>query len=366
MKFVADENMAALEPLFAEHGEIVTMAGREISADTVPADTTALLLRSVTKVDATLLDALPQLQFVGTATIGTDHLDIAELERRGIGWSNAAGCNAQGVGEYVLSALLLLAERSGDTLTDKTIGIVGLGNTGSAVAKRLAALGCNLLLCDPPKQAAGELGPWVGLDTLIAQSDVITLHVPLQRDTHHLFDAKRLATLNHDCWLINASRGEVIDNRALIELKPQRPEWRLVMDVWEHEPNPLAELVSLCELATPHIAGYSVEGKIRGTQMLHQALFADAIATPSLEKLLTEAPLPLQSLTASISQSNLQQLCASVYDLALEDRRFRAALPDGFDARRKANLTRREFCAQPLATDVACDAQLLRQLGFLI
>ncbi|WP_298441183.1 4-phosphoerythronate dehydrogenase [uncultured Ferrimonas sp.] len=370
MNIVADENMAALTPLFAPLGAITALPGRDITAATVDPNTTALLLRSVTKVNAALLDALPQLSFVGTATIGTDHLDLAELERRNIRWSNAPGCNAQGVGEYVLSALLCLAESSQESLRDKTIGIVGLGNTGSAVERRLNALGCKLMRCDPPRQQRGDAGEWHSLQQLIQHCDVLTLHVPLQADTFYLLDNQQLRALAANCWLINASRGEVINNRALVEIKQQRPQLRLALDVWENEPTPLPELVALADIATPHIAGYSVEGKIRGSQMLHQALLQsqqqEQPSTPSLAQLMTEAPLPTQKTPLQLTQSWLHQTCRSVYDLLAEDKLFRAALPLGFDARRKANLARREFSALGLHCADSGMAQQLSELGFTL
>lgn len=365
MKIVADENMAALTSLFGQTGTITTMPGRDITPQTVADDTQALLLRSVTKVNEALISALPQLAFVGTATIGTDHLDIGALEQRGIRWSNAPGCNAEGVGEYVLSALLLLAEQCQQQLTDKTIGIVGLGNTGSAVERRLTALGCHILRCDPPRQQRGDIGVWHSLDHLLEHCDVVTLHVPLDNDSYHLLDYQQLQRLPQNGWLINASRGEVVNNRDLVKLKQQRPHFRLALDVWEHEPNPLVELVALADIATPHIAGYSVEGKIRGSWMLHQAWLPNQ-SRASVAELIDVAPLAQRQVDATLSQSQLHQLCQSVYDLMAEDALFRAALPDGFDARRKANLARREFSAQPIVCSHSKMATMLAELGFTV
>ncbi len=368
MTILADENMAALVPLFTplidQYGPIKTLPGRDINAQTIDADTRILLVRSVTKVDAALLDAAPNLTFVGTATIGTDHLDIDALEQRKIHWSSAPGCNAEGVAEYVLTALLHLAEHHQQQLTNKTIGIVGLGNTGSALSQRLTALGCNILRCDPPQAALGVAGPWYSIDELINQCDVISLHVPLTQDTFHLLDYQRLLLFKKDGWLINASRGEVVDNRALTQVK-QHSKLQCVLDVWENEPTPLPETVMAATLATPHIAGYSVEGKVRGTRQLLQAV-APFCAAPSIQALLSQPALPPKTITAPIQQADLLKLCTDVYDLALEDKRFRQALPSGFDARRKATLTRREFKAQPLNVADSQLANLLRQLGFTI
>ncbi|MBY5993764.1 4-phosphoerythronate dehydrogenase [Ferrimonas balearica] len=365
--------MACLEPLFGGRVPIRTQPGRAIHPAAM-ADVEYLLVRSVTQVNRALIEAAPKLKFVGTATIGTDHLDIPALETRGIHWASAPGCNAEAVGEYLLSALLELALRQGEDLHRRTIGLIGLGNTGSAVARRLEALGLTVLRCDPPRAQAGEPGPWVELDTLLARCDVVSCHVPFTAQTHHLLNRERLAALRPGCWLINASRGEVIDNRALIEVKRARGDLTLVMDVWEGEPAPMPELVALCELATAHIAGYSVEGKIRGTQMLHRALACTPVAlpgmgeTPSLAALMSAEPRPEVTLAGRPTQSELHQLCQGVYDLAEEDRRFRTALtqPGGFDARRKANLARREFSAQPVHTQDTGAAKMMAALGFKI
>ncbi|MBY5922126.1 4-phosphoerythronate dehydrogenase [Ferrimonas balearica] len=373
---LADENMACLDPLFADLTPICTRPGRAISADqidpTLLAQVHTLLVRSVTSVNAALIDAMPSLRFVGTATIGTDHLDIPALEARGIHWASAPGCNAEAVGEYLLTALLELAERTGLPLSGRTIGLIGVGNTGGAVYRRLHALGLKVLRCDPPKAAAGEPGEWLSLDGLIAQCDVISCHVPNQPDTFHLLDEARLSALKPGCWLINASRGEVIDSRALIAVKDRRPDLRLVMDVWEGEPEPMPELVVRCDLATAHIAGYSVEGKIRGTQMLHQALAASPVApegiatTPELSELLTIPGLGEVTLDGPLDEQRLLSLCRRVYDLAEEDARFREAIgvPGGFDARRKANLARREFSALTVRSRNSGEVAILASLGF--
>ncbi|GAA5190931.1 4-phosphoerythronate dehydrogenase [Ferrimonas gelatinilytica] len=367
MNLLADENMAALTPLFAPLGRLRALPGRDISA-TDMADVEALLVRSVTRVDASLLAAAPKLRFVGTATIGTDHLDLAALSERGIRWANAPGCNAEAVGEWVLQALLVLALRSGRALRDCTLGIVGVGNTGSAVLRRLKALGVRVLCCDPLRQAAGDSGPWFSLDQLLAQCDGITLHVPLVEGganaTRALLDQQRLAQLGEGAWLLNASRGEVIDNRALVAEKRRRPDLKLALDVWEQEPLPMPELVELADIATPHIAGYSLEGKIRGSLMLHCALTRGQVRTPALAELLDAPAKPAEAAPTTLDDQSLLGLLQQVFDLEREDERFRAALPGGFDARRKANLARRECSALTLRPVDDTQRTVLSALGF--
>ncbi|TKB49847.1 4-phosphoerythronate dehydrogenase [Ferrimonas sediminicola] len=370
MIIVADENMPALDAMFGGHAEIRTYPGREIGPDQV-GDAEILLVRSVTRVDPALIEAAPRLKFVGTATIGFDHIDTRALEARGISWSNAPGCNAEAVGEYVLTALLTLAERLGVPLKGRTLGVIGAGNTGSATAARAAALGMRVLLNDPPKQRGGDPRAFVDLGTLLTQSDVVCCHVPLSRQgadaTFHLLDAARLGLMKANAWLVNACRGEVVDNGALIAHKRTHPECRLILDVWEGEPNPMAELVALAEIATPHIAGYSVEAKLRGNWLLLSRL-GETLAldeVPPLTTYLPQAAISTLGLSAPAAQSDLARVARLVYDIDAQDRRFRewSGQVGGFDRQRKAHLERREFMSLTIVGP-AEQAALWSQLGF--
>ncbi|GAB1064139.1 MAG: 4-phosphoerythronate dehydrogenase [Shewanella algae] len=371
MKLVVDENMPYVQPLFAELGEIVAVDGRHLDAATV-ADADVLLVRSVTKVNEALLAGAHKLKFVGSATIGTDHVDKAYLASRNIPFSNAPGCNATAVGEYAFIAMLELANRFDTQLKGKTVGIVGAGNTGSALARCLEAYGINTLLCDPLLAKAGDSCRFVSLDELIAGADIVSLHVPLTRDGEHptwyLFDEQRLETLKPGCWLLNCCRGEVIDNRALIRVKAKRPDLKLVLDVWQGEPNPMMELVSLVEFATPHIAGYSLEGKARGTFMLYQALMAilNRPADKSLATLLPERWNSRLDISSMPDEKALLSLCRFIYDLRDDDEKFRKMLknPAGFDDMRKNHRHRREFSALTLSNAGGSGVDWLSHLGF--
>lgn len=259
MLIVADENIPLVDAFFAEFGEIRRLPGRQITrADVHDAD--VLLVRSVTKVDRDLLEG-SAVRFVGTCTIGTDHLALDYFHQEGIQWSSAPGCNARGVVDYVLGSLLTLAEIEGANLNQRTYGVVGAGEVGGRLVNVLKGLGFNVLVCDPPRQAA-EGGDYVSLEQIIERCDVISLHTPLDKSaenaTWHLLDQQRLNQLKHGTWLINASRGPVIDNNALREVLTRREDLQAVLDVWEAEPQVDVELADLCVLATPHIAGYSL------------------------------------------------------------------------------------------------------------
>ncbi|MDP5145854.1 4-phosphoerythronate dehydrogenase [Shewanella sp. ULN5] len=352
MKIVADENMPYVEELFAEFGQIEFVNGRTLTAEQVK-DADVLLVRSVTKVNQALIDQATKLIFVGSATIGTDHIDVDYLQQRGIEFSNAPGCNATAVGEFAFIALLELAKRLGTQLKGKIVGIVGAGNTGTAAAKCFEAYGLQVLLCDPIKQAEGDSRLFVALDELIAKADVVSLHVPITKvgphKTWYLFDEARLNTLKPNTWLINCCRGEVIDNHALIKMKQARNDIKVILDVWEGEPNPIADLVPLVEFATPHIAGYSLEGKARGTFMLYQTLcrILQQQATKSLVDLLPPFEFQQSLNTASLDESHLLKMCRLVFDLRDDDALFRQSFHTsaGFDLLRKQHTHRREFSA---------------------
>lgn len=371
MKIVVDENMPYVEPLFGALGEIISVNGRTLTPEQVQ-DADVLLVRSVTRVNAALLEANQKLKFVGSATIGTDHVDLAYLASRGIVFSNAPGCNSTAVGEFAFIAMLELAVRFNSPLRGKVVGIVGAGNTGSALAECLEAYGIKVLLHDPIKAAEGDPRDFVSLETLLQGADIISLHVPItctgEHKTLHLFDEARLMRLKPNIWLLNVCRGDVIDNQALIKVKQQRDDLKLVLDVWEGEPHPLPELVPLVEFATPHIAGYSLEGKARGTFMLYQKL-CGLLAIPvtkGLSDLLPRFNIKAVELEQLPDEKALLQLARFVYDLRDDDAVFRNgfANKNGFDMMRKNHQHRREFSALTLAYRGQSEVDWLSNLGF--
>ena len=362
MRIVIDENIPVAE-LFARHGELTVLPGRNlVAADVQDAD--ALIVRSITRVGPELLQA-SKVRFVGTCTIGTDHLDTAWLDAAGIGWSNAPGCNARSVVEYVLAALQVLAVRRQVQLSERRFGIVGVGEVGQRLANLLGGLGWQVLLCDPPREAGGKAPgvpglsdqEFVSLDELLERCDVICLHTPLTGQgrwpTRHLLSAARLKKLKSGSWLLNAGRGPVIDNAALLEQLQTRPDLAVVLDVWEHEPQVDPQLAALCELATPHIAGYSLDGKIRGTHMIYQAFCRhfglDAGVMPKYPAAEIAAVDVGRSMTA---ERLLEQLSLMFYQPGVDDAALRATLalePEqralAFDRLRREYRVRREMQA---------------------
>lgn len=368
LKIVADENMPHVRELFGELGEVTLLPGRDMTAAQL-AQADVLLVRSVTRVNAELLAQASRLQFVGTATIGTDHVDQPLLAERGIAFASAPGCNRISVGDYVLSALLVLAERHALTLAGMTLAIVGAGNTGRAVASHASALGMRVFYCDPPRARAEGASSFVSLEEAL-QADVVSFHVPLTREgtdaTWHLLNAARIAALRANQFLINASRGEVWDNQALLERQRGAAPLSLVMDVWEHEPDILTELVPHTEIATPHIAGYSLEGKARGTWMLYEALCARLGRSPrrELASLLPAPDVLALTLGQPPSQALIGRLVHLVYDVRRDDARFRRELeqPGSFDRQRKCYPERRELSS--LRLEGAMSLAALHAFGF--
>ncbi|WAH57195.1 4-phosphoerythronate dehydrogenase PdxB [Pseudomonas silvicola] len=352
MLIVADENIPLLEEFFAGFGEIRRVHGRSVDADAVK-DADVLLVRSITKVDRALL-AGSNVRFVGTCTIGTDHLDLDYFAEAGIRWSSAPGCNARGVVDYVLSALVTLAELEGVSLAERSYGVVGAGQVGSRLIRVLRELGWQVKVCDPVRQAA-EGGDYVTLDEIIAHCDVISLHTPLTRageqPTWHLLDEARLARLQPGAWLINAARGPIVDNQALKNLLIEREDVQAVLDVWEHEPSVDGELADLCVLATPHIAGYSLDGRQRGTAQIYQAYCAFRGEAPGIQLAdLLPPPWLAEVALNGLAEPDLAMamLCRAVYDPRRDDADFRRKLTDNdaqqrsaFDALRKGYPTSR-------------------------
>ena len=371
MLIVADENIPLLDAFFEGFGEIRRVPGRSIDRATVE-QADVLLVRSVTNVSRDLLQG-SKVRFVGTCTIGTDHLDLEYFAEANIGWSSAPGCNARGVVDYVLGSLLTLAEIEGVALAERTYGVVGAGEVGGRLVKVLQGLGWKVLVCDPPRQAS-EGGDYASLEQIIAQCDVISLHTPLtssgEQSTRHLFDRQRLEQLKPGAWLINASRGPVVDNQALREVLLEREDLQAVLDVWEGEPSVDISLAELCVIATPHIAGYSLDGKQRGTAQIYQALcqFLGQPATVSLDQLLPAPWLAQVSLSASSDPAwALAMLCRGVYDPRRDDADFRRSLVvsgaeqrTAFDLLRKHYPQRREI--DGLRVQIEGQAPELRQI----
>lgn len=352
MRIVADENIALVHEYFGQLGELRTLPGRAITAEHVR-DADALLVRSVTRVDSALLSG-SRCRFVGTATSGIDHVDTGWLQQQGIRFGWARGCNANAVVEYVLCALAQLSASRAFDWRRRSVGIIGCGEVGSRLARKLLGLQMKVSIYDPFLDAGHPLA-WcfADLETVLKQ-EVVTLHTPLTRDTPwptlHLLDARRLGRLDPATILVNAARGAVIDNKALAELLTREPERLVVLDAWEEEPGINQALLALVALGTAHIAGYSSEGKLNGTRMIATAfsewfgVSASGPSTPAAGGRRLQADITLPPL------EQLNQLMLSAYDIT-RDHQALAGLPDAerpgdfFDVLRKQYPARNEFAS---------------------
>ncbi|HIJ65760.1 MAG TPA: 4-phosphoerythronate dehydrogenase [Candidatus Hydrogenedentes bacterium] len=384
MKIVADENIPYVKEAFGCLGDVLTLPGRAMDAAAVK-DADVLLVRSITKVDEHLLEG-SSVRFVGTATIGEDHIDTAHLANRGIGFASAPGSNANSVGEYVMAALLVLAERFEFRLAGRTLGIVGVGNVGSRVFEKASEIGMACVPNDPPLERELEkrglsqanegrrpnerrdcpcfsiLG-WDNPDFLhpiddILDCDIVTLHVPLTREgpdpTCHLADASFLSEMKPGAILINTSRGPVADGDALKLAMDDGQLSACVLDVWEGEPDVDVGLLERVAIATPHIAGYSFDGKVNGTRMIYEAASAFFGIEPTWDPtpLLPAPECPCLDVPGDIEDLErvLRETVLTVYDVVRDDCAMRELIavpanerPAFYDRLRKEYPRRREF-----------------------
>ena len=375
MKVVCDSAIPFLKGALEPYCEVVYARSSEICSETVK-DADALIIRTRTRCDSKLLEG-SKVRFIATATIGYDHIDTKWCESHGIRWTNAPGCNSWSVQQYIGSLLVTMSRTLGFSFREKTLGVVGVGNVGSKVARLAALLGFRVLLCDPPRARREGPGPFVSIDEIIGRSDIITLHVPLIRDgedaTFHMFDSSRLAKMNQNQILINSSRGEVVDGAALKNALAQKKILAASLDVWENEPQIDPELLSLLFTGTPHIAGYSVDGKATGTTMSVQALgkFFDL---PCKDWEVTEVPPSLQptefsiDVTGKTPQEVLADAILHTYDIKNDDAALRADVAS-FEKQRSHYPVRREFPAFSVKTqndDTGRSTVFLREAGFYI
>ncbi len=353
MKIVADENIPFVEEAFSSLGEVITLPGRNMTQEDLK-NAEILLVRSVTQVNEQLLKNTP-VKYAASATIGFDHLDTEYLKKQQIPWATAPGCNATAAAEYVITALLHIASVKGISLKEKTAAIIGCGNVGSRVKHRLSGLGIRCIVNDPPLQEREPTQDFVELEEAL-NADIITLHVPLTQTgnhpTHHLLNQQTLSRINSDSLLLNTSRGSVIDNAHLLD-HLRRKRFTAALDVWEGEPSIMPELLGACILGTPHIAGYSLDGRVRGTEMIYQACCRYLNVTPvwQANSILDK----VKNAFIAIAKSNdinasIQQAIHHAYDIVADDQALRntMTLPENqrgtaFDRLRRNYPLRREF-----------------------
>ena len=371
MKVIADDKIPFLKGVLESEGiEVTYLAGAKTTADDVAA-ADALITRTRTKCNKALLEN-SAVKFIATATIGFDHIDTDYVEKKGIHWTNAPGCNSSSVAQYLTSLLLNLAVKHNFSLAGKVLGVVGVGYVGKKVAAVGKALGMEVLLNDPPRARAEGSENFVDLSVIAAKADIITIHVPLEFEgidkTFHLADRDFLAQLNNQQFLINASRGEVVDNIALREALKAGNLAGAVLDVWENEPEIDLELLKLLDYATPHIAGYSTDGKANGTSMSVNALAKFFNLSERLQKWYPETvPVPEKTVIECPANGSLEEkllyVVSQSYNIADDTNRLRNT-PQEFEKLRGNYPLRREFGIFTVVNADKLCAEILSKLGF--
>lgn len=341
MKIVADKHIPFLEGVFEPYAEVVYIDGRSITHDDI-IDADALIIRTRTRCNAEFLDGT-SVSMIATATIGTDHIDLDYCAGHDIEVHNAEGCNAGGVMQYVFSALYGVAARKGIKLDDATLGIIGVGHVGSKVEQMARYLGFNVLRCDPPRAASEGDEGFCTLEYLLANSQIVTMHVPLDDTTRNMADEEFFMLMPPGAIFINAARGEVVDEQALMRAIPKLGA--VVIDTWKHEPHINEELLEMVDVATPHIAGYSYQGKQNGTAFAVQSV-ARHFGIEELYDYYPEADIPDHDpVHVDLKDKNHGERAAVFqynYPIFTDDFRFRMD-PSSFEKLRSDYQYRREI-----------------------
>lgn len=354
MNITADENIPYVKNAFSSLGTVVTMNGRDINQQHLQ-QTDILLVRSITNVNKSLLENTP-VKFVASATAGFNHINLEYLASQQIGFARAPGSNAISAAEYVFAGICHWSLKEGKTLSDLSIGIIGCGNVGSRVKRLCEAAGLSCIINDPPlaDKKNHELAyDFRSIDEVL-ECDIVTLHIPLSIDGDHptfrILNKKRINQLKEQTLFINAARGEVVEEPALLARMDQRNDLTLILDVWENEPqiNPL--MLEHTMIGTPHIAGYSIDGKIRGTEMIYQAVCNYFKITPEwTTENVNFGPDPKSQISLTI-EKDIRNDILKAYDITLDDRNLKKILADPllengklFDSLRKNYPPRREY-----------------------
>ncbi|QSH40130.1 4-phosphoerythronate dehydrogenase PdxB [Lentisphaerota bacterium ZTH] len=370
MKIIADDKIPFLRGVLENYAEVIYLPGAKVAPEIVK-DADAMITRTRTQCNSTLLQG-SKVKFIATATIGFDHIDTKWVEANGISWTNAPGCNSSSVAQYITSALLNLAVKHKIGLKGKTLGIAGVGNVGSKVAEVGKALGMRVLLNDPPRAEQEGTENFVSLNRIISESDFVTMHVPLEKagsyPTFHLANSDLFNAMKSTAFYINTSRGPVCDNHALKTALQTGQIAGAVLDVWENEPALDQELLNLVDYSTPHIAGYSYDGKANGTAMSVNAL-AGFFKLPLKNWYPNDIPVPKNTDIAIPDEGSFEEKILKAvnlsYDIRQDSDRLRRS-PETFEKQRGDYPLRREFPIFSTCCIIPEVSSALEKLGFNI
>lgn len=371
MRIVADDKIPFLKGALEPYAEVVYIPGKQIKMEMLK-DSDALLIRTRTICNENLLEGT-SIRFIGTATIGFDHIDTDYCSKNKIIWTNAPGCNSSSVQQYIAAALFRISSEHHFSLKDKTLGIIGVGNVGSKVEKFARSVGMNVLLNDPPRARIEGKKNFHSLNTVLSGSDILTVHVPLnivgEDQTWHLFNEESFKKIKRGAWFLNSSRGEVSDTYSLKNALNSGMLSGAVIDVWENEPNIDLELLQQAFIATPHIAGYSTDGKANGTSMVVNSL-TKYFNLPSENWYPSDVPPPA-SPYISIDCNNkseeeiIREAVIHTYNIDKDNSRLRLS-PQDFERLRGDYPVRREFTSYTINLKDGTEKvlQTMKSIGF--
>lgn len=368
MKIVADKTIPFLKGIPEDFAEVAYLSSKEFTPSMIK-DADALIVRSINKCTRGLLEG-SRVKLITTATIGFDHIDTAYCEEAGIRWYNAPGCNAVSVSQYVLSSLLTIALRKNERLKDKTIGIIGVGHVGKEVEKLCKALGMQVLLNDPPRAEQEGGNSFVSLDQIAREADIITIHTPLEKNgkypTFHLANSDFFSKLSRKPWFVNAARGGIHDTTALIHASENGLISELILDCWEKEPEISPRLLELATIATPHIAGFSADGKANATRacLEHIRTFF-GITHVRTEDVLPPPPAQPQVDIAQYADHPIEQAVFHSFSPLPIDKALREE-PGKFEWFRANYSHPREFSAYTVLNAKPEEKALLQEIGFRV
>lgn len=366
MKIVADNTVPYLKGIAEPIADVTYLTSKEFTPEQIH-NADALIVRSIDKCTRELLEG-SQVKLITSATIGFDHIDTQYCEEAGITWKNSPGCNAVSVAQYILAGLIILSLVRKEKLQGKTIGIIGVGHVGKEVQKLCTAFGLNVLLNDPPRAEIEGQKEFVSLDTIAEQADIITFHTPLTKTgryaTFHLAGKDFFSKLKKNPWFINASRGAVHDTEALLQAYQTGKISEMIIDCWENEPTINLELLSHTTIATPHIAGFSADGKANGTRMCLEHI--ESFFHLRFDKIKNVVPLALENPIIDLdkfTENRIEQAVLKSFNPLYVDKMLREN-PNKFEWYRNNYQHPREFSAYTIIHATMEEAQVLQQLGF--
>lgn len=367
MKIIADNTVPYLKGIAEPFAEVEYLSSNQFTPQSIK-DADALIIRSIDRCTRKLLEG-SRVKLITTATIGFDHIDTEYCREAGITWKNAPGCNAVSVAQYVLASLVTLSLRKKEPLKGKTIGIVGVGHVGTEVERLCKSYGMYILKNDPPRAEAEGSRCFVSLDTIAREADIITFHTPLTKEgpfiTRHLAGKTFFHSLQKKPWFINASRGAVHDTDALLEARKSGLISELIIDCWENEPDIHRELLDLASIATPHIAGFSADGKANGTRICLENISAFfQIEVEKINEVIPPTPAqPLINLNQFSTDTRIEQTLLNGFDPRTIDRILRKS-PEHFEWLRAHYDHPREYNAYTVENATTQEETLLKTIGF--